>query len=67
MNSISPLTTNQAGGGSPAFHTLSREYFGAETGRNQATEFLFFTLLGLITAWPIISMIVAAGRMFRSF
>jgi hypothetical protein len=67
MNSKPQHTINQSGREFPAFHTLSSEYFGAETGRNQATEFLFFTLLGLITAWPIISMIVAAGRMFRSY
>jgi hypothetical protein len=67
MNSKPQHTINQSGREFPAFHTLSSEYFGAETGRNQATEFLFFMLLGLITAWPIISMIVAAGRMFRSY
>jgi hypothetical protein len=67
MNTTSPLTSNQSGRERPAFHTLSSEYFGAETSRNQTTEFLFFTLLGLITTWPIISMIVAAGRMFRSY
>ena len=57
---------NQTGKEFPAFHTLSSEYFGAETSRNQIVEFLLFTLLGLITAWPIISMVVAIGRMFRS-
>jgi hypothetical protein len=67
MNSIPQHTIEQSGRKFPAFHTLSSEYFGAETGRNQAAEFLFFTVLGLITAWPIISMIVAAGRMFRSY
>jgi len=67
MKSTPQSSINEAGTKFPAFHTLSSEYFGAETGRNQATEFLFFTLLGLITAWPIISMIVAAGRMFRSY
>ena len=66
MNSTPQLTVNQSDREFPAFHTLSSEYFGAETGRNQATEFLIFTLLGLVTAWPIISMIVAVGGMFRS-
>ena len=61
------LTINDSDTESPAFHTLSSEYFGAETGRNQATEFLFFTLLGLITAWPIMSMIAALGRMLGSY
>lgn len=66
MNSTPQLTVNQSDREFPAFHTLSSEYFGAETDRNQATEFLIFTLLGLVTAWPIISMIVAVGQMFRS-
>jgi hypothetical protein len=67
MNPTSPLTSHQLAKERPAFHTLSSEYLGAETGRNQAMEFLFFTLLGLITAWPIISMIAAVGRMFRCY
>jgi hypothetical protein len=67
MNSIPQLTIDDSDTEYPAFHTLSSEYFGAETGRNQATEFLFFTLLGLITAWPIISMIAALGRMLGSY
>jgi hypothetical protein len=49
--------------GSPALYKISSEFFGAETTRDQAQEFIFFTLLGLITAWPIISMIVAASRL----
>jgi hypothetical protein len=64
MKSTPQSSINQSGTRFPAFHTLSSEYFGAETGRNQAAEFLCFTLLGLITAWPIIAMVVAAGRMF---
>jgi hypothetical protein len=67
MNSIPQRASNQSDREFPAFHTLSSEYFGTEMGRNQATEFLFFTLLGLMTAWPIISMIAAAGRMVRSY
>jgi hypothetical protein len=66
MNSTSELAITQSGRVFPAFHTLSNEYFGAEMARNQVTEFIIFTLLGLITAWPIISMIVAVGGMFRS-
>lgn len=66
MKSTLQSSINQSGTEFPAFHTLSSEYFGAETGRNQIVEFLLFTLLGLITVWPIISMVVAIGRMFRS-
>jgi len=63
MKSTPQSSINQSDTKFPAFHTLSSEYFGTETGRNQIVEFLLFTLLGLITAWPIISMVVAVGRM----
>ena len=50
---------------SPAFHKLSSEFFGAESYRDYVTNFLVFSLLGLITAWPIYSSIVAVARMAR--
>ena len=48
---------------SPAFHKLSSEFFGAEESRHYVVEFSAFTVLGLITAWPIISMLVAVTRL----
>ena len=48
---------------SPAFHKLSSEFFGVEESRHYLAEFSAFTVLGLITAWPIISTIVAVARM----
>ena len=48
---------------SPGFHRLSSEFFGAEESRHHLVEFSAFTVLGLITAWPIISSIVAVARM----
>ncbi len=51
---------------SPAFHTISSEFFGAESAREQRSAFLFFTLFGLVTAWPIIMMIFAASRMLQA-
>jgi hypothetical protein len=66
MKSTPQSSINQSGTEFPPFHSLSSEYFGVEAGQNQMVEFLLFTLLGLITAWPIISMIGAVGRMFRS-
>jgi hypothetical protein len=48
---------------SPGFHRLSSEFFGAEESRHHLVEFSAFTVLGLITAWPIISTIVAVTRM----
>ena len=48
---------------SPGFHRLSSEFFGAEESRHHLVEFSAFTVLGLITAWSIISTIVAVARM----
>jgi len=48
---------------SPAFHKLSSEFFGAEAYQDYVTNFLVFTVLGLITAWPIYSSIVAVVEM----
>lgn len=50
---------------SPAFHKLSSEFFGAEAYQDYVTNFLVFTVLGLITAWPILLSIVAMVRMAR--
>jgi len=50
---------------SPPFHRLSSEFFGAEESRHHLVEFSAFTVLGLITAWPILSSIVAVVRMAR--
>jgi hypothetical protein len=63
MNSRSQPSTTVL----PAFYKLSSEYFGAETMRNHAMDFLVFTLLGLVTAWPIILMIVAVSRLLRNY
>jgi hypothetical protein len=49
------------------FHKLSSEFFGAEAYRDYVTNFLVFTLLGLITAWPITSMIVAVTRLLGNY
>jgi hypothetical protein len=48
---------------SPAFHKLSSEFFGVEESRHYLAEFSAFTVLGLITAWPIMSMVVAVTRL----
>jgi hypothetical protein len=48
---------------SPAFHKLSSEFFGTEESRHYVAEFSAFTVLGLITAWPIMSMVVAVTRL----
>jgi hypothetical protein len=52
---------------SPAFHKLSSEFFGAEAYRDYVAEFSAFTVLGLISAWPILSMLHAITRMVRNY
>jgi len=49
------------------FHKLSSEFFGAEAYRDYVTNFSVFTVLGLITAWPIMSMIIAVTRLLRNY
>ena len=51
----------------PAFYRLSHEFFGAETSWDFMTNFLVFTVIGLISAWPIVSMIVAVTRLVRNY
>src|SRR5947207_15309982 len=48
---------------SPPFHRLSSEFFGAEASRHHLVEFSAFTVLGLLTAWPIMSMLIAVTRL----
>jgi hypothetical protein len=52
---------------SPGFYRLSSEFFGTEMSRNYVTEFLLFTLIGGISAWPIMSMLVAVTRLVRNY
>ena len=52
---------------SPAFHKLSSEFFGTEACRDYVAEFSAFTVLGLISAWPIMSMLVAVTRLVRNY
>jgi hypothetical protein len=51
---------------SPPFHRLSSEFFGEESYRDYVTNFLVFSVLGLITAWPIMSMLIAVIRLLRN-
>jgi hypothetical protein len=46
---------------------LSAEFFGAEVARDFAIEFALFTLIAGLSAWPIISMLVAVVRMVRNY
>jgi len=52
---------------SPAFHKLSSEFFATEMSRDYVTQFLLFTVIGGISAWPIISMVLAVTRLVRGW
>ena len=52
---------------SPAFHKLSSEFFATEMSRDYVTQFLLFTVIGGISAWPIISMVIAVTRLVRGW
>ena len=47
------------------FRKLSSDFFGAEAGRNYFAELAIFSLITGVSAWPIISMIVALHRMIK--
>ena len=47
------------------FHKLSSDFLGTEVVRDFAVEFSAFTVIALISAWPIFSSIVAVVRMAR--
>jgi hypothetical protein len=49
------------------FWKLSSEFFNAENRRHHATELLLFALLSGISAWPIISSLVAVARLVRNY
>jgi len=51
----------------PAFYKLSSEFFDTEMSRDYVTQFLLFTLIGGVSAWPIISMLLAVTRLVRNY
>ena len=51
----------------PGFHKLSSEFFGTETKRDYLAELLGFILITGISAWPIISAMVAVTRLVRNY
>ena len=48
------------------FHKLSSDFIGTEMARDFAVEFSTFTVIALISAWPIISSIIAMARLLRN-
>ena len=50
-----------------AFRKVSSEFFGAEASRDYIAELLFFVVITAISAWPIMSMLVAVTRLVRNY
>lgn len=44
------------------FWRLSTKFHGGEALRNDATDFLVFTLMALLCVWPIVSLAIAVVR-----
>jgi hypothetical protein len=49
------------------FWKLSSEFFDTENRRHHATELLLFAVISGISAWPIISALVAVMRLVRNY
>ncbi len=49
------------------FRKMSSEFFAGEANRDYLTELLLFTLITAVSAWPIISNIVAMTRLVRNY
>jgi hypothetical protein len=49
------------------FRKLSNEFFATETQSDYVKEFLLFSLIGAISAWPIISTLIAVTRFVRNY
>ena len=49
------------------FRRLSSEFLAGETAREYATEFMLFAVVTVISAWPIISAMIAVTRLVRNY
>ena len=54
-------SSGDEGDGFRNFHNLSREYFAA-SARERATEMAAFVLMILVSAWPVIYMVVTVVK-----
>jgi hypothetical protein len=50
-----------------AIWKLGAEFLAVEARLDYAIEFALFSLIGGLSAWPIISMLVAVVRMLRNY
>jgi hypothetical protein len=45
------------------FRDLSNEFLATETKRNYVAEVLFFAVIVVVSAWPIVSMVQALAQL----
>jgi hypothetical protein len=67
-----PTSDANIGAGRPVakptgFHKLSSDFIGTEMVRDYVVEFSAFTVIAVISAWPILLSIVAVVRMARGY
>ena len=49
------------------FWRLGAEYHGDEGHRHDVADFLVFTCMGVLCAWPIVSVVVAISRTLNGY
>jgi hypothetical protein len=49
------------------FWRLGAEYHGDEGHRHDVTDFFVFTFMGVLCAWPIVSVVVAISRTLNGY
>jgi hypothetical protein len=49
------------------FWKIGAEFHGNEAVRSDATDFILFTVMGILCAWPIVSVIVAISRTLHGY
>lgn len=69
MNSTTNQTTNPSKPASDKrlprlFWKFGADFHGDEAIRTDATDFLIFTLIGVLCVWPIIAVAMAIGHVF---
>jgi hypothetical protein len=49
------------------FWKIGAEFHGNEAVRSDATDFILFSVMGILCAWPIVSVIVAISRTLNGY
>jgi hypothetical protein len=49
------------------FWKFGADFHSNEAVRNDATDFVLFTAMGVLCAWPIVSVIVAISRTLNGY